>query len=265
MGSLSEFQHGFKAALCASPAESEPFTGIASQPGFAVYRNTVMKGWIDALQANYPSVARLVGESWFRAAAALYVRKHPARDPRLLHYGAADDAPFSAFLADFEPAAGLPYLPDVARLDRLRGECHAAADANVLQACELAAMSPEQIGACVLQPHPAARWVWFDATAAYSIWCANNLVDRGDTGTATAAANIVWRAEGALLTRPADAVRWTALDAAGIAFLDACAGGCTLAEASMRALERTPQVDLAKLLATLLQAGAFAHASSTHS
>ena len=28
---------------------------------FAVYRNTVLKGCIDALQANYPTVGQLVG------------------------------------------------------------------------------------------------------------------------------------------------------------------------------------------------------------
>jgi hypothetical protein len=34
----------------------------ARQPGFAVYRNTVLKGCIDALQANYPTVHALVGD-----------------------------------------------------------------------------------------------------------------------------------------------------------------------------------------------------------
>ena len=35
---------------------------LYGQPAFAVYRNTVMKACIDALQANYPAVTRLVSE-----------------------------------------------------------------------------------------------------------------------------------------------------------------------------------------------------------
>jgi hypothetical protein len=70
--SLTQFQDQFAQALFSAEAGPE-IAPLACQPGFAVYRNTVMKGCIDALQANYPSVMRLVGEEWFRAAAALYV------------------------------------------------------------------------------------------------------------------------------------------------------------------------------------------------
>ena len=245
MGALSDFQNGFKRALLAD-AGSSGFSAIADQPGFAVYRNTVMKACIEALQANYPSVARLVGEPWFRAAAAVYVAAHPAQDPCLLHYGNA----FADFLADFEPASSWPYLPDVARLDRLRTECHVAADAVPLEPAMLAGMAPERLGACVLRPHPAARWSWCEEAPAFSIWRANNETD-------AEAGEIAWQAEGALLTRPHDAVRWTGLDAGGIAFLEACATGRNLAEASVCALERAPHTDLAQLLAGLLQAGAF--------
>jgi Putative DNA-binding domain len=78
---LTRFQDSFAQALIASdPAvttDLEPeIAALVRQPGFAIYRNTVMKGCIDALQANYPSIARLVGAEWFRAAAAIYARAH---------------------------------------------------------------------------------------------------------------------------------------------------------------------------------------------
>ena len=68
-------------------------------------------------------MARLVGEEWFRAAAAVFVRGRLPRHPTLLHYGEG----FADFLASFAPAAELPYLPGVARLDRFwtRGACGA--------------------------------------------------------------------------------------------------------------------------------------------
>lgn len=105
--SLASFQDAFAAALLAP--EAGP-SGLAAQPGFAVHRNTVLKACIDALQANFPSVARLVGDEWFRAAAAVYARANLPRQPALLDYGEN----FAAFLARFPPAAELTYLADAA-------------------------------------------------------------------------------------------------------------------------------------------------------
>ena len=60
-----------------------------------------------------------------------------------------------------------------------------------------------------------------------------------------------------MLTRPAGAVTWTALDAAGCAFLYACAAGRPLAYAAGEALACDAGIDLAQLMAKLLDAGAF--------
>ena len=122
--SLSDFQDAFAQTLQTGGTGSPTLTTLTAQPGFAVYRNTVMKGCIDALVANYPAVVRLVGDDWFRAAAAVFVRAHPPRHPMLVDYG----RDFPSFLSAFEPAAELTYLPDVARLDRFWTEAHVAAD-----------------------------------------------------------------------------------------------------------------------------------------
>ena len=67
---LSTFQDSFSAALLGQAADAPWLSALESQPGFAVYRNTVLKGCIDALQANYPTVCQLVGDDWFRAELA---------------------------------------------------------------------------------------------------------------------------------------------------------------------------------------------------
>lgn len=220
----------------------------AAQPAFAVYRNTVMKACIDALAANFPAVQRLVGEDWFRAAAALHVADEPPRDGRLLVYGAG----FPDFLARFEPAASLPYLPGVARLDVLWREAHAAADADVLAPDALAGLPPEALGTLRLQPHPAARWVCFDAHPVFAIWQRNR-----DTTEADVDAPLDWQGDGGLLTRPLDAVHAEPLCHGGCALLDACAAGATLGEAAEGALAARPDTDLASVLAQLLRAGVF--------
>lgn len=148
---LEAFQDRFAHALFAlDPSENcaPEIAGLVAQPGFTVYRNTVMKGCIDALQANYPAITRLVGEEWFRAAAAVFARADPPRHPMLADYGAG----FADFLAGFEPAAELPYLPAVARLDRFWSEAHIASDAEPLEAGALARLGPEQLAHAHAEP-----------------------------------------------------------------------------------------------------------------
>lgn len=244
---LREFQDYFAHALLAADSGEHARFDLAAQPGFAVYRNSVLKGCIDALQANYPSVHAIVGGEWFRAAAAIYVRDHPPRVPTLLEYG----QDFDAFLSGFEPAATLPYLAQVAKLDRYWTEAHIAPDEAPLASGVLAGLHPEALARCRLHPHASARWAYFDDAPAATIWRCNR------EGDAQALTEIDWRDEGLLLVRPHAAVEAVDLDAAGCAFMSACADGGTLADAAARALALDAQSDLSALLARLLGAGAF--------
>ncbi len=246
-GTLGRFQDAFARALIAPGVEPDPeVRALTAQPAFAVYRNTVMKGCVDALLANFPAVARLVGEAWFRAAAAVYARDNLPKDPTLPRYGAT----FPDFLARFEPAMELPYLAGVSRLDRFWTESHTAAPREALDPGTVARLAPGALAGAVLLPHPATRWAWFPDLPIYTIWSRNRANSDHD-------ARVDWQSEGALLARPRDAVEWIALDAAGCAFLDACAAGNTLAAAAQSALVVHPGADLARLMSTLLGAGAF--------
>lgn len=245
--SLARFQDDFAQALLATDAATSPaLAALTAQPAFAIYRNTVMKGCIDTLQANYPAVTRLVGEEWLRAAAAIYASDALPAQPMLLEYG----ADFADFLAQFEAASELPYLPDVARLDRFWTEAHAAASEDALLPAALTALATGNFFRARLQPHAAARWAWFSDAPIYTIWSRN----RSD---AAFDGDIEWQPEGALLTRPGDSVQWCALDRAGCAFLDTSAAGGTLADAAQAALAVQPDADLGRLMARLLEAGVF--------
>jgi len=253
-GNLREFQDQFaRALLDPAPAsiDAGAVAGLVAQPGFAVYRNTVLKGCVDALQANYPAVTRLVGEEWMRAAATVYARTHLPATPMLLDYGAG----FAAFLATFAPAAELPYLAGVARLDRLWTEAHAACDARALEPDAIGGMSEDQLAQLVLRVHPSARWMWFDEQPIFTIWSRNRDDREADRSDAD---DIAWQGEGALIVRPFDRVQWMPVGSAEIVFLDQCAAGGSLARAATAALEAEPSADLAQLMARLLTAGAFA-------
>ena len=244
---LAHFQDAFARAILIDAQPADPAVAdLVAQPAFAVYRNTVVKGCVDALQANFPAVARLVGDEWFRAAAAEFVADGLPKEPSLLAYGDA----FPAFLAGFPPAADLPYLAGVARLDRLWTEAHAAADAPAIGREALTGVDPEWLGVAVLQPHPAARWSWSGRDPIYSIW-RRNREERADEG------EIAWQGEGVLLTRPRDAGEWMAIDRAACLFLDACSHALPLDEALAAALDADPDANVVRLVNTLLDAGAF--------
>ena len=254
MTAVGAFEQAFVGALFADEFAGGAAPDWARQPGFAVYRNTVHKGCIDALEANFPAVARLVGRDWLRAAAARHLGEHPPRDACLLHYGEG----FADTLADLAGDT-LPYLPGVATLDRLWTASHTAADAPVLPADALAGLPPEALAGLRLPPHPATRWHASDTLPLHSIWSANR---SGDAAALAALEAVEWAGEATLLTRPIGEVIWQPLPVGGCVFLDACARGGSLGEAAAEALDAHPDTELAALLARLLQAGAFTTSST---
>jgi|JI10StandDraft_1071094.scaffolds.fasta_scaffold05514_4 hypothetical protein len=241
MAELAAFQDAFVAAL--HDAALLDRLGDATQlaTGFSVYRNTVHKGMRDALAANFPTVARLVGDEWFAGCAAVYGAGQLPQRASLFDYG----GDFGEFLDGFEPAAELVYLGDVARLDRWWIEAHVAPDAPALAAGALVEQAAETLFELRLTLHPSARCGWFE-TPAPTIWQANRDV-------ACALPDLVWRPEGALLARRAGAVEMLVIDAATLAFIAACGTGATLGTAASAALTTDPGFDVAAWLATLLR------------
>lgn len=243
--SLAGFQDAFISALYGKDPDALPV--LTEQAGFLVYRNTVMKGASDALLANFPTVERLVGSEWLQAATALYVRKAPPTDARLLNYGKG----FPDFLDAFEHARDLPYLGNVARLDLLWNEVHGAPDELGLDVAAFAAVDPEHLAEVRLKPRTAARWQWFAEQPAYTLWRCN----REHTDVP---ADLSWIGEGALLSRSTGFITWHALSIGECAFLDACAAGQTLEQAAEQAEHAQPDLDLTNMLSRLIAADVFA-------
>jgi hypothetical protein len=187
---------------------------------FAVYRNNVAVGLIGAIEARYPVTRRLVGDAFFRAMARAYVAEEKPRSPVLIHYGAG----FADFVARFEPARAIAYLPDVARLENAWVEAYHAAEAAPLALAALGEIDPGEFGALRFSPHPAARLLRFSHPAA-SIWA-------GHQGAGEPRPPESWRAEDALVTRPEADVLVRVLPHGGYEFAFALFAGATLAEAA---------------------------------
>ena len=111
---LASFQRRFVRAI------DSPATGA-----LAVYRNTVIHGAVEALRSNYPVVAQIVGDEMLEGIAVEYASANPPRSPVLALYGEA----FPDWLKQQVWVADLPYLPDVAAVERLHVECLMATEA----------------------------------------------------------------------------------------------------------------------------------------
>ncbi|TVR82099.1 MAG: DUF2063 domain-containing protein [Rhodospirillales bacterium] len=234
-----------------SPAETEAAMAAAlldpAEPGpadarFAVHRNNVLVGLVDALGETFPAVRALVGEEFFRAAGAAFVRAHPPESPVLILWGGA----FPDWIAAFPPAAGVPYLGDVARLEWAWTEAYNAAEATPLAAPALAAVPGERLPDMRLVLHPAVRLVASRFPVA-SLWA-------DVTGRETGLRPELAQAETALVSRPYDVVSVRAIPTASAAFLSALAGGHTLGAAAAAGTAE-PGFDLAAEITALFQAG----------
>jgi len=239
---MAAFQRRFGAALAVGANPDVRIVDSALARALAVHRNTSAKAARDALAANYPVVRALCGDPAFDACAAAYVQSHPPREARLNAFGKG----FDIFLRSYEPAQGLGYLPDVARLERLLTEALFASDAEPLDAAQIAQMLREQ---SLPHLHPATRFERF-ASPAVSIVLAHQAAED------SAFDAIVWSPEDALLTRRAGRLRVVVADPGMLAFLQACKAGADLSAAVLAADEAG--ADFSILLPPLIEAGAFA-------
>lgn len=211
---------------------------------FGVYRNNVVVSLVDAMADSYPVVQALVGDEFFRAMAGEFVRRSPPRSPVLAWYGGG----FADFISSFEPAAGLPYLPDVARLEWLRVEAWHAADATALSMDELAALlaDEERLPSTRFTLHPALR-VMISAHPVVSLWAAH----QEDDPAAVLSGVDMTQSEAALLVRPELGVEIVPIDTATADFIQNLQSGATLGDAGLLDL------DLPAALGLLMRTGAF--------
>src|SRR5271156_1592062 len=108
---------------------------------YNVYRNNVTVSLIEALAATFPAVRRITGEEFFRAMARFHIRETPPNSPLLFEYG----RDFPPFVAGYEYAQDMPWLADVARIERAWLDAYHAADAEPLSPSALAAVPAERL------------------------------------------------------------------------------------------------------------------------
>lgn len=246
--SLAEIQSLFGAALV-DPSQPVPEGVVAPDGGadsrrFAVYRNNVMVGLIEALGARFPVTQRLVGDAFFRELARAYATGHKPRSALLLSYG--DD--FPAFIAGFGPAATVPYLADMARLEVARSEAYHAPEADPLGVEALRPLRAEDLAQARLRLHPSLRLVR-SAYPVATIWAAHQ--STGEVRPPQA-----WKAEDVAVIRPEADVLLHRLPPGAHGFIAALMAGAGVREAVAPALEEDENFDPGHHLMGLFHVGA---------
>lgn len=228
------------------------------QRRFAVHRNNVVVSLVDALAETFPVTQALVGEEFFRAMARERVLADPPRSPVLTEYAHG----FPGFIETFQPAAGVAYLADVARLESLRVRAWHAADAQPLadNAYNDLLAVPERLATARLVLHPASQWL-HSRYAVHSIWLAHQGLDRLET--ANLKGIYAGAAEDVLIVRPALDVVVAPLPSGAVAFLDALRNGIPLLRAFNAAQAAAADVDGGALFSLLIRHG-LAVAVETH-
>jgi hypothetical protein len=225
--SLLELQQGILHALTSGGMDTvAPWIATADPAArVEIYRRNSRTNLCNALRNDYPVVERLVGSEFFAQAACDFVAANPSLSGDVGDYGKG----FPGFIATYPPAASLPYLQDVARLELAWAEVFLAPDpcakSSIAEFSGLAAIPEEDLGAIRFEFNPALRMLASDYPV-LTIWQVNQPGYTGDQAVSLDA-----NGEWVLLRRRGNAVELHPLAPGEYAWLLALNSGACLEEA----------------------------------
>lgn len=207
-----------------------------------VYRNNYRGNLHDALAGAYPVTKQLVGDGFFRMMALRFIEGQPSHSANLHHYGAE----LADFVASFEPARELVYLPDVATLEWACHTAYFAADETAFDLARLAQFPPEQHPFLILRVHPAVH-IFRSRYPVNAIWQAHQPGADSDFHIDLGSGNcsmMVFRKDGA--------VQVAELPEAETDWLQRIQAGVALGNATEATLEQHPDFDLGSTMIKLV-------------
>jgi hypothetical protein len=246
---LADRQRAISAAVLDHRQSAPPgLVGPDGEPSarrFGVYRNNIAASLVEALADMFPAVSRIVGDEFFRAMAREYALQTPPSTPILLAYGAT----FPDFITSFAPAKSVPYLADVARIERAWIEAYHAADASPIPPSAFAEIASDRAAEFRLRLHPSLRIVRSHFPA-LTIWRMN--IDEGVPQAVDLGTN-----EDTLVIRPEAEVEVRSMPPGGAEFLESLRLGHSIGDATTTALNASGRFDVTENLVALVRAQVF--------
>lgn len=156
MTSLTRVQEDFQALLLGRESGIDAHVvGTARVPiatRLGIYSDGYCSRLIEALQANFPALAKLLDED-FTALGTAYVRANDSTFRSIRYYGAG----LADFLAEHTDYAQAPILAELARWEWAMTEVFDAADETPLPPSVFAAIEPSRWGDLQFRFHPSVR------------------------------------------------------------------------------------------------------------
>jgi hypothetical protein len=240
---LRQFQRRFAASLL-TPLDVGD--AAIAPPGHEVHRRNVLASLANAIETTFSVTRALVGAECFAAMAARFVTAYPPTRGWLCAYGAR----FPAFVKRYGPAAAVPCLPDVARLEWSRVRAASLPDGPGLDLRMLSAQPADVLTALALPLHPAAQLLYVRFPV-LDIWSAHQSPQSDDhlqRVNANGPGGVI------LVTRSGRIeTSLTLLCAGDAAFLCALRRHLTFGEAWQAALRKDAHYDLGQQLIDLVR------------
>ncbi|MCH9027098.1 MAG: putative DNA-binding domain-containing protein [Proteobacteria bacterium] len=183
--------------------------GLSSAELLRIYGSSIFGTLTRALSEIYPVCRRLVGPAFFETMARIFIHQMPSHSADLADYGQA----LADFVAEFEPAAGLTYLPDVARLEWHWHRAFHAADEPGLDVTVLGEIAKSDRSR-ILFRLPASATLLASNFPIHRIWEVNQDNWKGEQQVSLAeggARLMVWRQDYDMRIDPLDERAWQLL------------------------------------------------------
>jgi hypothetical protein len=193
---------------------------IPAATRLGIYSDAYRLRLIEALQANYPLLAQLIGEHAFSRLAQLYLAVEPSRHYSIRWFGHR----LADFLRAHPDYRKQPWLPELAMWEWTVAAAFDAADATVLTAEQLGAITPDAWPDMRFVFHPSAQRVALTTNVVDIAKAAADNLSLPRPATHVRTEWLVWRQDLTVQYRSLDANEAAAIDAAvaGGTFGDLC-------------------------------------------
>lgn len=210
----------------------------------SIYKNNYYASLIEAMEASFETVYKLVGEDFFKALCKAYLQAHPPQNPIVILLGEN----FPGFITSFPHTQQIPYLADVAKLDWARQVCHHAPSQASVEPSIFSRLSPTELMEKIITPRADIQLIR-SAFPIYSIWEMNHSAQSPhkeiDLG----------QSQQLLLIRNDEAVEMYCTDLTFFNLLKKLANQISLGEALENAMEENEAFNASEAVSFIIQTG----------
>jgi hypothetical protein len=184
-----------------------------------IYANMYFYRILDALKEDFPATLAVLGADNFHNLVTGYLLEYPPTEPSLYYCGRH----VAEFLREHPIRDGVPFIADLARLERANVEVFHGPDAIALEPDALRAIAPADWPALKFGIHPSAQMLTLDWRVAELL----SAVEEHRTWKAAehrAVKVLVWRRDARVFHRDLDKAEADALEAVsrGDTFAEIC-------------------------------------------